>query len=39
MAVGNCVLGVGGGEMEVQLPGVQIIFAMKFSIGVTNAGT
>lgn len=39
MAVGNCVLGVGWGEMEIQLPGVKIIFAMKFSVRITNAGT
>lgn len=25
--------------MEVQLPGVKVLFAMKFSIRITNTGT
>lgn len=39
MAIRNNILSMGRGEVKIQLPGVKIIFAMKFRIRISRAGT
>lgn len=38
MATWTSILSIGRGEVKIQLPRVQIIFAVKFRISVSSTG-